>query len=63
MKKTVESGFCPIESQRLVKADASLDSNYTLELSYAHKRSAYDTCQSGKIFPIRDDSASWVVTR
>lgn len=52
MKKTVESGFCPIESQRLVEADASLDSNYTLELSYAHKRSAYDTCQSGKVFPI-----------
>lgn len=63
MKKTVESGFCPIESQRLVEADASLDSNYTLELSYAHKRSAYDTCQSGKIFPIQDDSASWVVPR
>ena len=49
MKKTVESGFCPIESQRLVEADASLDSNYTLELSYAHKRSAYDTCLSGKV--------------
>ena len=63
MKKTVESGFCPIESQRLVEADASLDSNYTLELSYAHKRPAYDTCQSGKVFSDSDDSASWVVTR
>lgn len=63
MKKTVDTGSCPLESQRWVEADANPDSNYTLELSYAHKRPAYDTCQSGKVCPFRIGSASWVVTR